>query len=328
MSKSIDFDDVLIRPVLSDVNSREDVNLISTMQIKGETLESAGIIASNMDTVGTISMAHEFSKHKCHVALHKFYEENKYIEWAEQQLFKEHFFTCGLREDIKILKNIVKVANHNGYKPLVHLDVANGYINKFHELVSEVSQMDCIVMAGSVCTYEGAQKLWRCGADIVKCQIGPGKFCKTRKITGIGNGTISTILECNEDKPIEKYLCSDGGIREPGDICKAFVAGANFVMIGSMFAGTDESEGEWMTDNGQSKLVVHGMSSDRAMNKYYGGVASYRTSEGIEGFEVHKGPVSNILNKIFGGIRSCCTYTSCSDRSQLDNGVDFIYVGG
>jgi GMP reductase len=167
------------------------------------------------------------------------------------------------------------------------------------------------------------QELILRGADIVKVGIGPGSVCTTRIQTGVGYPQLSAIIECSDAAHgLNGHIIADGGCACPGDVAKAFGAGADFVMLGGMFAGHDEGGGEVK----DGKITFYGMSSDTAMDKHHGGVAEYRSSEGRTVSIPHKGQIKNTVLDLLGGIRSTCTYVGASTLKQLSKCTTFIRV--
>jgi GMP reductase len=205
------------------------------------------------------------------------------------------------------------------------IDVANGYTEKFVRYVEFVRKTfpRHILIAGNVVTREMTEALILAGANIVKIGIGPGSVCTTRKVAGVGYPQLSCIMECADAAHgLGGYVLSDGGCTCPGDVAKAFGAGADFVMIGGMFAGTDEAAGE-STEDGK---VFYGMSSAEAMNKHSGGVAIYRAAEGKRVVVPHVGSVDGVMQQILGGVRSACTYVGASRLKDLSKCTTFIRV--
>ena len=193
----------------------------------------------------------------------------------------------------------------------VCIDVANGYTEAFVSFVKKVRDTfpDLVVMAGNVVTGDMTEELLLSGADIVKVGIGPGSVCTTRKMTGVGYPQLSAIIECADAAHgLGGRICADGGCTVPGDIAKAFGGGADFVMLGGMFAGHDEAGGERVELDGKVYRRFYGMSSKDAMDKYSGGVAKYRAAEGKSVLLPERGPVENTVQDILGGVRSACTY--------------------
>ena len=216
---------------------------------------------------------------------------------------------------------------------LICIDVANGYISNFKSFCKQVKQKYPykIIVAGNVTTKEGVLDLIECGVDIIKCGIGGGSACTTRIQTGIGMPQFTCILECVEAaKNSGSYILSDGGISCPGDLGKAFGAGADFVMIGGEFAGHDENPGELIMDEktGEKFKFFYGMSSSYAMKNNYAtnNNTNYRSSEGREIKIKYKGPLNNTIENYLGGLRSTCTYTNSGKIEDLANNCQFILV--
>jgi len=182
-------------------------------------------------------------------------------------------------------------------------------------------------MAGNVVTGEMTEELILSGADIVKVGIGPGSVCTTRRVTGVGYPQLSAIIECADAAHgLEGHICADGGCATPGDVAKAFGGGADFVMLGGMFAGHDESGGDVVLRDGKQWKRFYGMSSRLAMDKYAGGVAKYRAAEGKEVLVPYRGPVSATAEEILGGVRSACTYVGARRLRELSKRTTFIRV--
>jgi GMP reductase len=180
---------------------------------------------------------------------------------------------------------------------------------------------DKIIVAGNVVTPEIVEKLLtEAGVDIVKIGIEPGSACLTRMKTGVGIPQFSAIQKCRNN-----YIISDGGVKTPGDMVKAFGAGADFVMMGGAFAGHDENPGELIEeDNGEKYKLFYGMSSKHAMEKHYGKMNDYRASEGTVLKIKYKGALENTVNDYLGGLRSACTYTNSSTLEEFSKNVTFI----
>merc|ERR1712187_1025286 len=185
--------------------------------------------------------------------------------------------------------------------------------------------MGTTIMAGNVVTKEMTEELIFSGADIVKVGIGPGSVCTTRKQTGVGYPQLSAVLECADAAHgLSGRTISDGGCTCPGDICKAFGAGADFVVLGGMLAGHEECAGELINENGDFFKVFYGMSSDTAMKKHAGGVAEYRSSEGKTVKVPYRGPIDETIRDVLGGVRSACTYVGAAELRELSKRMTFI----
>ena len=314
----LDFSDVLIRPKRSTIESRSIVNLEREFKFPHSTQIWKGIpiIASNMDTVGTIPMYKSLKEKNMLTCFHKFMNINEYPENDRNN----YAVSIGIRnEDYLKLSEIYK------YTPekcnIVCIDIANGYIQKLVEFCQKVRKLipNCILIAGNVVTREMIEELIINGqVDIVKVGIGSGSVCTTRLQTGVGMPQLSCILECADAAHgCGGHIISDGGITCPGDAAKAFGAGADFVMLGSMLAGHEQSGGELVDENGKLYKVFYGMSSDTAMNKHYCGVSKYRSSEGKTVKIEYKGPVENTILDLLGGIGSTCTYVNAKNLNLI-----------
>ena len=207
--------------------------------------------------------------------------------------------------------------------------MANGYSEHFVEFVKDVRKRfpQHTIMAGNVVTGEMVEELILSGADIIKVGIGPGSVCTTRKKTGVGYPQLSAVMECADAAHgLKGHIISDGGCSCPGDVAKAFGAGADFVMLGGMLAGHSESGGELIERDGKKYKLFYGMSSEMAMKKYSGGVAEYRASEGKIVEVPFKGDVEHTIRDILGGIRSTCTYVGAAKLKELSRRTTFIRV--
>lgn len=302
----LDFDDVLIRPKRSVAPSRASVDVLRSYHFRNASPAASWtgtpIMASNIDTIGTMKMAqvlHELNMLTC---LQKYYPLEQLIDF-----FTTHpascstFYTLGIREEDfdKLQMFVQKVGDKAKF---VCVDAANGYTKFFVDRVKQVRELCpwAIILAGNVATPEMVQELLIGGeADIVKVGIGPGSVCTTRDMTGVGYPQLSAILECADAAHGNKgHICADGGCRRPGDVAKAFGAGADFVMLGGMLAGTDECEGEWTTVDGQKQsMKFYGMSSVEAQEKHQGGVKEYSAPEGKCVAIPYRGPVAEVLHR-------------------------------
>jgi len=182
-------------------------------------------------------------------------------------------------------------------------------------------------MAGNVVTGEMTEELILDGVDIVKVGIGPGSVCTTRRMSGVGYPQLSAIIEsADAAHGLHGLICADGGCTSPGDLAKAFGAGADFVMLGGMLAGHDECGFEIVEQDGIQKMRFYGMSSREAMEKYAGGVAEYRAAEGKDVLLDYRGAVENTVQEILGGVRSACTYVGARKLKELSKRTTFIRV--
>ena len=199
------------------------------------------------------------------------------------------------------------------------MDVANGYTELFLDLVKRVrDKFDNPLIAGNVVTGEMTEALILAGADIVKIGIGTGSVCTTRTVTGVGYPQLSAIIECADAAHgLRGHVISDGGCSTPGDVSKAFGAGADFVMLGGMLAGHKESGGKVIERDGKKYKEFYGMSSDTAMERYYGDIKEYRASEGESISLEYRGPIDKTVQQILGGVRSAATYIGAKDLKNI-----------
>jgi GMP reductase len=321
----LDFKDVLIRPKRSTLSSRKEVDLNRTYRFRHSGHEWTGVpvMAANMDGVGTIKMAKSLFGHSMFTCLIKSYDEDDLFELAGTYSNNCYAVSTGTSErDFQRLSRII-----NAYPEIkfICIDVANGYSETFGDYVADVREAwpDKTIIAGNVVTADMTQELILRGADIVKVGIGPGSVCTTRIQTGVGYPQLSAIIECGDAAHgLGAHIIADGGCTCPGDVAKAFGAGADFVMLGGMLAGHDEGGGEVK----DGMVTFYGMSSETAMDKHHGGVAEYRSSEGRTVEVKHKGAVRNTVLDLLGGLRSACTYVGAPTLKQLSKCTTFIRV--
>ena len=306
----LDFGDVLIRPKRSTLVSRKNAVLEREFKFKHSKHIWKGIplVASNMDHTGTIAMCHTLMKYNILTALCKFVESS---EWGWN---KNIMRTIGLDTDLEF------------YTPQwICIDIANGYTERFFNYINKVREKhsNAIMVAGNVCTPEATEQIILAGAEIVKLGIGPGSVCITRKMTGVGYPQLSCIIECADAAHgLGGHVMGDGGCAVPGDIAKAFGAGADFVMLGGMLAGHDECSGEIENDT----MTFYGMSSEEAQVKYYGEKQKYRASEGKAVQVPYRGSVEKTIEEILGGLRSACTYAGAQTLKALPKCTTFVKV--
>lgn len=358
-SIELDFCDVLFRPKRTTLNSRSEADVIREYKFKyyPKTIKSCGIMAANMATTGTFDMNDVLQKYKAITCLHKHYTEyeiKNYMTINNMDDYSDHnsftFISTGLKDDKEQLFRLLQTGLQIDK---ICIDIANGYIPNLINFVKEVREKfpKSLIMVGNVVTGDMTQDLILNGADIVKVGIGPGSVCTTRKLTGVGRPQLSAILECADAAHgVGGLVCADGGCTCAGDVAKAFGAGADFVMLGGMFAGTDESAGEiiekmyrtneykyhYLTDNSieSDKPIFevkkfkqfYGMSSQLAQEKHFGGMANYRASEGKVVEIPYKGSVENVIQEILGGIRSTMSYIGAKRLKDIPKCTTFYRV--
>jgi GMP reductase len=321
----LDFKDVLFVPKRSTLTSRREVDLVRNFDFKHSKYKYKGIpiMASNMDGVGTFEMARALTEHQLFTCVVK---SKGYADWVENWpvLTQDTVaVSTGITEaDSKRLDVILQ---HCPAIQFICIDVANGYHEHFGDFVEQVrlKYPTKTIIAGNVVTADMTQELIMRGADIVKVGIGPGSVCTTRFQTGVGYPQLSAIIECSDAAHgLNAHIIADGGCTSPGDVAKAFGAGADFVMLGGMLAGHTEGGGEVV----DGRVTFYGMSSDTAMNKHNGGVANYRSSEGKTVTMLYKGDVEQTVLDILGGLRSTCTYVGAVNLKNLSKCTTFVRV--
>lgn len=354
----LDFDDVLLVPQRSRTASRKEVELNRNFSFyhSNRIWKGIPIFAANMDTTGTVDMSSTLIRYQMPTCLHKHYLKQQYPDIIYNQDLQ--WFSMGIKQSD--LDKLMYCCRINGRIPNICIDVANGYTDDFVNFCAKVRKElgdEPVIMAGNVCTPEMVQEIiLHGGVDIVKVGIGPGSACTTRLKTGCGYPQLSAIIECSHaahglksGKGKLGLVCADGGCRTPSDICKAFAAGADFVMLGGMLAGTEECEGEWEfeykcmirdkignewwqphdpgypTDKRKVSLKFYGMSSHNAQNKY-GGVKDYRASEGRTKTIPYKGSASVVVEDILGGLRSACAYIGSTCLKDMNKCSEFNVV--
>ena len=346
----LDYNDVLLVPQRSSIRSRADIDLT----INFFDLPVIPIIAANMDGVGTFEMAAALAKHKCLTTLTKHYSLEELVEYySDDSLKHSHEYTIyslgTAKADVEKFKAFVSALEEADRKgPLaICIDVANGYTHSFEDFVTAFAETypQFVLVVGNVATPDQTERLLECGADVVKIGIGPGSVCTTRRQTGVGYPQLSAVLECSEAaRDAGGMIIADGGCTCPGDVAKAFAAGAHLVMLGGMLAGCDEGgQIEYVTRYYGSAADPHsmgggavvkepkvvqfyGMASKHAQNTHNGGLAEYRASEGKEVSIPYRGPVNDVVIDLLGGLRSSCSYIGAERLDQLHRCGKFISV--
>ncbi|WP_207479701.1 GMP reductase [Arenibaculum pallidiluteum] len=329
----LDFKDVLIRPKRSTLRSRSAVDVTRGFRFLHSGSEWSGfpLIAANMDVIGTMGMARALAGFGAMTALHKHYRAEDLAAFFAEEASANAFYSMGTTEadyeKYEAVRRQVPVTR-------ICLDVANGYTELFVDFVQRVREgnPEAVIMAGNVVTGDMTEALVLAGADIVKVGIGPGSVCTTRKMTGVGYPQLSAIIECADAAHgLKGWVCADGGCTVPGDVSKAYGAGADWVMLGGMLAGHDECEGDIRYEEREGERVpvamtFYGMSSDTAMRKYAGGVARYRASEGKTVEVPYRGPVADTMQEIMGGVRSMMTYIGATKLKEVPKRTTFVRV--
>lgn len=314
------FDDILLVPSYNHYESRRLVDISSTSQCEKLKLDLP-IITSNMDTISESKMANFMTSKGGMAALHRFCTVDENVA-----MFKEcdpkTFVSIGCSD-----RDIERVeALRDAGATYFCLDVAHAharYVGRVLKQVRELLGDNACLMAGNVATYAGADYLASCGADIIKVGIGGGSVCTTRIKTGFGVPTLSSIQECAK---VGRSIVADGGIRAPGDIVKAIAFGADYVMLGGMFAGTEPTPGEVIEENGKKFKLYRGMASREAHEDYIGPLTDWKTAEGVQTKVPYREDAAAIIADIIGGLRSGLTYAGSKNIRELQRKLNYVVI--
>jgi len=333
IKEALTFDDVTLAPKYSDILPSE-VN--TSTQLTPNLKLKIPLLSSAMDTVTESKMAIAIAKSGGIGVIHRNLDiKNQILEIKKvkkQKLLVGAAVGAGPNEFDRA-KAIIKEGVN-----LIVVDTAHGHTKKVGEIIKFIKKLKhnkIALCAGNIATAEAAKYLIKLGVDIIKVGIGPGSICTTRLVAGIGVPQLSAILEVrNGFKNKNIKMISDGGIKYSGDLAKAFAAGADAVMIGSLFAGTDEAPGKLIKKNGKLFKSFRGMGSVGAMNKgsadrYFQtkqkDISKY-VPEGVEGFSRYKGNVGSIIYKLIGGLKSSMGYLGSKKIIKLRNKPNFVKI--
>ena len=328
----LNFDDVLLEPKRSTLSSRKDVDMTRKFTFKnsGKVVNFLPIFASNMDGVGTFSMAKVLQEHKMMTVITKSTTPDEWRKAVGNGVRLQSVSVCtGTNkmwdEDAQDYKYMQEILQSFPDIKFITVDVANAYHENFVDFIKRVRDEypDKVIIAGNVVTPEMTEELIINGADVVKIGIGPGSVCTTRTMTGVGVPQFSAILDCADAaNGVDGHIMADGGCVYPGDIAKAFGGGAHMVMIGGMLAGHDESEKPVV----DGKVEFYGMSSDRAREVHGKRKDGYRGNEGRFIQLPYRGPVKPTVEDILGGVRSACTYIGARRLKDMPKCASFVTV--
>ena len=326
----LDYSDVLFRPKRSTLSSRKDVDLNRTYKFKYSQNEWSGIpiVAANMDGVGELDVAEKLSEFGMITCLTKQHDVNKLKKYKKlKSIYKNLALSVGIKKEE--FERLNKTLKEFSFINFICIDVANGYSEHFSAFIKSVRDKypTKTIIAGNVVTADMTQELVLSGADIVKVGIGPGSVCTTRIQTGVGYPQLSAVIECADAAHgLGAHIIADGGCTCPGDVAKGFGGGADFVMLGGMFAGHDEGGGKVTKSNGSKYIEFYGSSSETANKKHYGGLSDYRSSEGRSVKIKYRGKIKDTILNILGGVRSSCTYVGAPSLKQLSKCTTFVRV--
>lgn len=343
--EQLDFDDLMMQPKRSTLNSRSEVDLYRYFLWKGlsgkeQNLHCIPIIIANMATVATPKMAAIAAKRGFMCAMEKHIDAKVLSDMvydlqnaALQDGLSANTYTQRIIPTIGMNESINGWNEWRIYKEdlvkCVCIDVPNGYIPNFIKRIKEVRSVlpDVLIFAGNVVTNDICQDIILNGGNVAKVGIGPGSGCRTREKTGVGRPQASAVIECADAcHQVNGFCCADGGCKTPGDIAKAFGCGADFVMCGGMFAGAEEADGETVYINNKPHKLFYGMSSNYAQEKLFGGRRTYSTTEGREKYVPVVGPLDRILDDIEGGIKSAMCYIGAYQLKNIPKNCTFYKV--
>ena len=326
----LNFDDVLLKPKRSTLTSRKDVDMTRKFTFKNskKVMNFTPIFASNMDGVGTFSMAKVLQEYKMMTVITKTTTPEQWKEAVGSGVRLQSVSVCTgtnkvFDDNAEDYRNMQQVLKMYPDVKMITIDVANAYHQNMVGFVEQVREEypDKVIVAGNVVTPEMTEELIIAGADVVKIGIGPGSVCTTRTMTGVGVPQFSAILECADAaNGVDGHIMADGGCVHPGDIAKALGGGAHMVMIGGMLAGHDESEQKIV----DGKVEFYGMSSDRAREIHGKRKDGYRGNEGRLISLPYRGPVANTVEDILGGVRSACTYIGARRLKDMAKCASFV----
>lgn len=333
----LDYSDVLLRPKRSTLLSRKEVSLERTLKFyhSKKTWTGVPIMTANMATCGTFDMARVLAPHRMITTFHKYYTVEEFAEFFATFNNPDYVaYTLGTRpEDFEKLALMNTAGLINKFSFLC-LDIPNGYLEHFLEKITELRRLypDHIIIAGNVVSNEITEEIILAGADIVKVGIGPGSACTTRRMTGVGYPQLSAVIECADaahgiaNAQGHGMVIADGGQQYPSCVAKAFCAGADFNMFGSMFSGFDQSAGEVVEKNGKKYKEYFGSSSNKALEKFYGKKDAHRASEGRDVLMPYKGDIGVFIQDLFGALRSTGTYIGARSLREFSKRTTFIRV--
>jgi len=313
------FDDVLLVPRYNPYNSRKDVST-SVTDKTGKLTLGLPIFSSNMDTITESDMANVIHSNGGLGTLHRFMP---FADNVDQYLKSppSTFVSIGTTEAEKERFLALAEAGARNFC----IDVAHGHSNYVKDMLRYVKKTltEAYVMAGNVCTLEGAKFLEGEGADLIKVGIGPGSVCTTRIKTGFGVPQLTSIWECSK---VGVSIVADGGIKTPGDIVKALAFGADFVMLGSMLSGLSCTPGKTFYKNdGKLYKEYRGNASKELADDKLGGLTEWKTAEGVS-TTVEVVDYKNTFHDIVGGLRSALTYAGSKDVAELQENLDYMVI--
>ena len=333
IKEALTFDDVTLVPKFSEILPSEvdtSIKLTNNLKLK------IPLISSAMDTVTESKMAIALAKNGGLGVIHRNLDIKTQLSEIKKVKIKKLLVGAAVGAGPSEFKRADAILKEN--IDMIVVDTAHGHTKKVSEIIKFIKKRKnkkTALCAGNIATAEAAKFLLKLGVDIIKVGLGPGSICTTRLVAGIGVPQLSAILTVrNGIKNNNVKIISDGGIKYSGDLAKAFAAGADAVMVGSLFAGTDETPGKLIKRGGKLFKSFRGMGSVGAMNK--GSADRYFQSkqkdiskyvpEGVEGFAKYKGKVEKIIFKLIGGLKSSMGYLGSEQIKYLRNKPRFVKI--
>jgi IMP dehydrogenase len=324
MRRFLTFDDVGLIPKFNRINSRLNTNLKFWL---GNDLYKSPFIPANMDSVISPKLAQICKERSAPIIFHRFAPIDEQLNWVKE--FPEAFMSLGVQESVDNLHKLYEAGCRR-----FCIDIAHGHSQMVIDTIKKIKDIDKKnqVIAGNVCTYEGAWDLAEAGADIIKVGVGPGAACITRMMTGFGVPQFSAIQECNRARNDRwnkvsnwnrVFLIADGGIKHPRDAVLAIAAGADAVMMGSIFARTFESAAPKHEVGDKVYGRYRGQASSEFMNEYFGD-SKKRQAEGVA-FDVEiSRSAKDIFDEYEGGLRSALTYCGTDNLCDFSKNVEIF----
>jgi GMP reductase len=351
----LDFDDVLIVPQRSTLTSRSEIDIHRTFKFYHSPRIWTGtpVICANM-SFSSFDLADSMKKFRMITCLHKYHTIDELSEYFTNNPDSVDYVWISIGYKNSELNKLIEFKSKTGIQPNICVDVPNGHMDVFVKYCRKVREHfpESIILAGNVTNTSSTQELLIYGGvDIVKIGIGGGSACTTRFMTGCGIPQLSCIIDngytshglSNGNKKMG-LICSDGGHKNSGDVCKALCAGADFVMLGGYFAGADECTGEWEyeylssmgfwqpldpknnNEKRKTKFTYYGMSTHHAQDLFEDGKKTYRASEGTKITVSYKGRIEDISQELLGGIRSACCYIGARSIKDMSKCGQFCTV--
>jgi len=320
MREAFTFDDVLLVPAYNHYESRQHVDTSVTDRTGRLTLQLP-VLTANMDTVTESAMANFIASKGGMGVLHRLMSVERNVE-EFRRCTAPVFVSVGTSDEELQRAEALRDAGASRFV----VDVAHGHARYVGKTLKRLRAMlpEALVMAGNVATYAGADYLASVGADIVKVGIGPGSVCTTRLKTGHGIPQLTAIQDCAR---CDRSIVADGGIRHPGDVVKALAFGADFVMIGGMLSGTRPTPGERVQDEGGRWVKSYrGMASREVADEHHGGIAEWKTAEGVSTTVPYREDEELIVADLVGGLRSGLTYAGSKNVRELQRKLNYVTV--